>query len=90
MAARQQTCNCGKIAIASFRTLEFAKFKAELRIRLVAKRCGCSEGVLILVLIFDWEVRHHGHLKMLTESLLERERFDKRPVEAIIVAQKNA
>ena len=31
----------------------FAEFKAELRIRLVAKRCGCSEGVLILVLIFD-------------------------------------
>ena len=28
--------------------------------------------------------------EMLAESLLERERFDKRPVEEIIVAQKNA
>ena len=31
-----------------------------------------------------------SHSKMLTKSLLERERFDKRPVEAIIVAQKYA
>ena len=51
---------CGKIAIASFRTLEFAEFKAELRNRLGAKRCGCSEGVLILLTIFEWEVRHHA------------------------------
>ena len=42
---------CSRIAIASF--LKFAKFKAELRNRLGAKRCGCSEEVLILVLIFD-------------------------------------
>ena len=53
-AQRQQTMRfCGKIAIASFRTLEFAKFKAELRIRLVAKRGGCSEEVLILLTIFE-------------------------------------
>ena len=38
---------CGKIAIASFRTLEFAKFKqnSKLRIRHVVKQYSCSEEV---------------------------------------------
>ena len=37
-----------------------SNFDAELRNRLVAKRCGCSEEVLILRTIFEWEVRHHA------------------------------
>ena len=49
----------------------------------ICKQQQIKSGDLILC-------HRESHLKMLTESLLEQVRFDKRPVEPIIDARKNA